>query len=129
MTSLSRKRELARSIEQQVRGSGQQSSIAHGLVHLLLEYVDRAEGFARLESVPYDEFAETDHIALVALASRALLAELKAYAAEANMIASTLPRFRAALGSALLTPDAGTLAELRQRASELASALGHANGQ
>jgi hypothetical protein len=123
MTSLSRKRELARSIELQLNEGMQPDERARRMVGLLLEYLDRALGFARLELIAPDEFAETDHMILIVLGSRSLLAELADRGETSVVLASELLRFRADLSGALLTPGAATLEQLRERTEELQAAM------
>lgn len=122
MTALTRKRDLARSLDSQVAAFRRQGRVAWQVSRLLQEYVDRAHGFAELSTVPHDQFAESDHYALIVIGSRTLLQECGGIPGGESSLRN-LAAFRAALCDALLIPDAPTLNVLRQRTESLTEEL------
>lgn len=119
MTALSRRQALGESLNQQIAGFRTRGMALSGSAELLVEHIDRALGFARLDGVTEDALASSDLLTLVALAARAVLAEMER---EASPFGDAKAPFRATLLNAMLWPDAGRLEALLASAKAVALA-------
>jgi hypothetical protein len=122
MTSIARWNELSAAMAEQVEILRRDAEPSRRIAERLIEFVDRASGFAQLSPDAERGLPCSDHIAMISIGAAALLGELSAEHSRPAIVGDLLA-FKLALLDVLLAPTATALRTLETSLQALTAHL------